>query len=148
MIEMILNAVLIRVVSDHGNFLLRKSLMNAFPNPRIKEYIVEIIIVIRKLWKFFSFVKNKKKKSAVPSDTQNKMINPLRFMSCFSGSKLVFNKGIKNYYLLKGRFFVLNGRKKTFRIRKVYCCSYFACMLRKYSASVLPQFGSNAVFGL
>jgi len=30
----------------------------------------------------------------------------------FLGSKLVFNKGIKNYFLLKGRFSFPNGIKK------------------------------------
>lgn len=97
-----LKTALIPLVSDQGNFLLRKSLIRAFPKPRTKEYIVEIISVIRKLWKFFSFVKNKKKNSAVPSDTQSKIINPLRFMIRFLGSKLVFIKGIENYFLLRG----------------------------------------------
>lgn len=112
MIETTLKAVLIPVVSDQGNFLLRKSLIKPFPHPRTKEYMVEIESEIKKLWKFFSFVKNKKKNNAVPNDTQSKIISPLRFIIHFLGSKLVFNKGIKNYYLLKGIFFFLNGIKK------------------------------------
>lgn len=110
--ETTLKAVLIPVVSDQGNLLLRKSLIKAFPHPRTKEYMAEIDSVIKKLWKFFSFVKNRKKNSDVPNDTQSKIINPLRFIIRFLGSKLVFNKGIKNYYLPKGRFSFLNGIKK------------------------------------
>jgi hypothetical protein len=126
--ETTLRTVLIPVVSDHGNFLLRKSLINAFPNPRIKEYIVEISSLIKKLWKLFSFVKNKKKNSAVPNVTHSNIINPLRFIIRFLGSKLVFNKGIKKLFLLKGIFYFPNGIKKTFRLRKVS----FSVILKAY----------------
>jgi tRNA(His) 5'-end guanylyltransferase len=116
--ETILRIVLVFVFSDHGNFLFKKSLIKAFPNPKIKEYMVEISRVIKKLRKLFSFVKNKKINSVVPNDTQSKIINPLRFMICFLDSKLVFNKGIENYFLPKGIFSFPNGIKKAFRVRK------------------------------
>jgi hypothetical protein len=47
--ETILKMALVLVVSDHGNFLLRKSFIKAFPKPRTKEYIAEISSVIKKL---------------------------------------------------------------------------------------------------
>ena len=95
-IEMILNIALVRVASDQGNFLLRNSLINPFPNPRTKEYMVERSNVIRKVCKVFSLLKNKKKNNVVPNDVQSNILKYLRFMICFLDSKLVFIKGIKN----------------------------------------------------
>ncbi len=94
--EMILKMALVRVASDHGNFLLRNSLINPFPNPKTKEYMVESSNVIKKVCKVFSSLKNKKKNNVVPNDVQSKVVKYLRFMICFLDSKLVFIKGIKN----------------------------------------------------
>lgn len=94
--EMILNTALVRVASDHGNFLLRNSLINPFPNPSTKEYMVERSSVIKKVLNVFSSLKNKKKNKVVPNDVQSNILKYLRFMICFIDSKLVFIKGIKN----------------------------------------------------
>ncbi|MCY1251203.1 hypothetical protein D9M72_649360 [compost metagenome] len=94
--ETILKTALVRVASDHGNFLLRNSLINPFPNPSTKEYMVERSSVIRKEFKVFSSLKNKKKNNVVPNDVQSNMVKYFRFMICFLDSKLVFIKGIKN----------------------------------------------------
>jgi len=94
--EMILNTALVRVASDQGNFLLRNSLINPFPNPSTKEYIVERSNVIRKVLNVFSSLKNKKKNKVVPNDVQSNILKYLCFMICFLDSKLVFIKGIKN----------------------------------------------------
>jgi hypothetical protein len=91
--EIILKIALVLVVSDQGNFLLRKSLIRPFPTPNTKEYIVESSSVIIKLFKVLS-LKNKKKNSAVPNDIQSNEIKYLRFMIRFLSSKLIFNKGI------------------------------------------------------
>ena len=96
MIEIILKTALVRVASDHGNFLLRNSLINPFPNPNTKEYIVERSSVIKKVCKVFSSLKNKKKNNVVPNDVQSNIVKYFRFMICFLDSKLVFIKGIKN----------------------------------------------------
>lgn len=95
-IEMILKIALVRVASDQGNFLLRNSLINPFPNPRTKEYMVERSSVIKKVCNVFSSLKNKKKNNVVPNDVQSNVVKYLRFMICFLESKLVFIKGIKN----------------------------------------------------
>jgi hypothetical protein len=92
--ETTLKIALNLVVSDHGNFLLRKSFINAFPSPKTNEYIVEIKRVIAKFLKVFSSLKTKKKNKAVPSDTQNNIIMPLRFMICYLGSKILDIKSI------------------------------------------------------
>jgi len=97
-----LNTALVRVASDQGNFLLRNSLINPFPNPSTKEYIVERSSVIRNVFRVFSLLKNKKKNKVVPNDVQSNIVKYLRFMICFLDSKLVFIKGIKNLFLLKG----------------------------------------------
>ena len=94
--ETILKTALVRVASDQGNFLLRNSLINPFPNPRTKEYIVERSKVIKKVCIVFSSLKNKKKNNVVPNEVQSNVIRYLRFMICFLDSKLVFIKGIKN----------------------------------------------------
>lgn len=96
MIEIILRTALVRVASDQGNFLLRNSLINPFPNPNTKEYMVERSSVIRKVLNVFSSLKNKKKNKVVPNDVQSNILKYLRFMICFVDSKLVFIKGIKN----------------------------------------------------
>jgi len=80
--EMILKIALVRVASDQGNFLLRNSLINPFPNPRTKEYMVERSSVIRKLCKVHS-LKNKKKNKVVPNDVQSNIMRYLRFMIFF-----------------------------------------------------------------
>lgn len=97
-IEIILITALVLVASDHGNFLLRKSFMAPFPNPRTNEYIVETRRVIAKFLKVFSSLKIKKKKSAVPSDIQSNMMILLRFIVGFLGSKIAYIKSIKNYF--------------------------------------------------
>ncbi len=94
--ETILKTALVRVASDQGNFLLRNSLINPFPNPRTKEYIVERSNVIKKVRNVFSSLKNKKKNNVVPNEVQSNVVRYLRFMICFLDSKLVFIKGIKN----------------------------------------------------
>lgn len=95
-IETILKTALVRVASDQGNFLLRNSLINPFPNPRTKEYIVDRSNVIKKVLNVFSSLKNKKKNNVVPNEVQSNVVRYLRFMICFLDSKLVFIKGIKN----------------------------------------------------
>lgn len=95
-IETILKTALVRVASDQGNFLLRNSLINPFPNPRTKEYIVDRSSVIKKVRNIFSSLKNKKKNNVVPKEVQSNVVRYLRFMICFLDSKLVFIKGIKN----------------------------------------------------
>jgi hypothetical protein len=95
-IETILKTALVRVASDQGNFLLRNSLINPFPNPRTKEYIVDRSNVIKKVRNVFSSLKNKKKNNVVPNEVQSNVVRYLRFMICFLDSKLVFIKGIKN----------------------------------------------------
>ncbi len=94
--EIILNTALVRVASDQGNFRLRNSLINPFPNPSTKEYMVERSSVIKKVCTVFSSLKNKKKNKVVPNDVQSNVVKYLRFMICFLDSKLVFIKGIKN----------------------------------------------------
>lgn len=94
--ETILKTALVRVASDQGNFLLRNSLINPFPNPRTKEYIVDRSSVIKKVRNVFSSLKNKKKNNVVPKEVQSNVVRYLRFMICFLDSKLVFIKGIKN----------------------------------------------------
>jgi len=83
MIEIILTMALVLVASDQGNFLLRNSLINPFPNPSTKEYMVESSNVIRKLFRFFSLLKNKKKNNVVPNDVQSNMMRYFRFMIFF-----------------------------------------------------------------
>ena len=82
-IEITLKIALVLVVSDQGNFLLRKSLIKAFPKPRINEYIVETKRVSAKFLKVFSSLKTKKKNKAVPSDIHSNIIMPLRFIAVF-----------------------------------------------------------------
>lgn len=67
-IETILITALRFVFSDHGNFLLRKSLIKLFPNPMKNEYMAEIRMLSKKLVKFFSSVNTKKKKNPMPSE--------------------------------------------------------------------------------
>jgi hypothetical protein len=150
-IEITLKTALFVVASDHGNFLLRKSLITLFPIPKRKEYKEEISMERKKLSTVFSSVKNKKKNIPVPRDTQSSMIKFLRFISKFLGSKLAFIKGIKNYFLPNGRFFLPSCTMKkssrywkTFYIRIYYSVYFFAVVwLKKYSASDFPQFGSS-----
>lgn len=111
-IETILKIVLFVVASDQGNLLLRNSLINPFPTPIRNEYMAEISRVSIKFRTFLSSVKKRKKKMAVPNDIHSNMIKLLRFMSNFPGSKLADIKGIKNYFLLNGLFWRLNGIKK------------------------------------
>ncbi len=96
--EMMLMIALVLVVSDHGNFLLRKSLMIPFPNPRTNEYMVETKRVMAKFSSVFSSLKTKKKKNAVASDIQSNMMMLLYFIVSFLGPKLGFNKSIKNNF--------------------------------------------------
>ena len=86
--DTMLRNALILVVSDHGNFLLRKSLITIFPKPRTKEYMVQIRKVIPKFRSVFSLLKNKKKNKVVPNVTQSNMIMLLRFMCSVLGFKI------------------------------------------------------------
>ena len=79
----ILMIALFVVASDHGNFLLRKSLIKPFPIPMRKEYMDEISRVSIKLFRLYSSVKNRKKNKDVPSDIQSNMMKSLRFMGYF-----------------------------------------------------------------
>lgn len=81
--ETMLKTALLVVASDHGIFLLRKSLIKPFPIPITKEYIAEISKVSEKFSRFFSSVERKKKIRVVAKDTQNKMIKSLRFIGQF-----------------------------------------------------------------
>lgn len=99
-----LMAALFVVASDHGNFLLRKSLIKPFPAPKTNEYMKDIKTVSKKFSTFFSSVKKIKKNIEVTNDIQSKVIRFLRFMIEFLGSKLVLIKGIKNYFSLNRHF--------------------------------------------
>lgn len=83
-IEIMLIMALFVVASDHGNFLLRKQLIKAFPVHKIKEYIKEMTIVSIKFCTVFSSVKTKKKNIDVASDIQHKVKKSLRFIIDFS----------------------------------------------------------------
>jgi hypothetical protein len=87
-IETMLITALLAVASDHGNFLLRKSLISPFPAPKTKEYMDDMAIVSIKFSRFFSSVKTKKKNMDVASDIQHKVIKFLRFIISFLASKL------------------------------------------------------------
>lgn len=107
------------VASDQGNLLLRKSLIIPLPIPKMNEYIKDIRMVNKKLSRFFSFVKNKKKNRDVANDTQNRVITFLRFMIEFLKSKLALIKSNKNYFFLSCHFYSLNCTKKPSVIGKV-----------------------------
>lgn len=96
--ETMLMIALVLVVSDQGNFLLRKSLMMPFPIPKTNEYMVETKRVMAKFSSVFSSLKTKKKKNVVASDIQSNMMMLLYFIVSFLGSKLGFNKSIKNNF--------------------------------------------------
>lgn len=106
--EIILITALLDVSSDQGSFLLRKLFSNPFPPPNIKVYNREINMVNTKFSRFFSSVKAKKKNMETMNEIQNMVLISLRFMIGFLDSKIVFIKGIKNYFLPKGWFLLLN----------------------------------------
>ena len=93
--ETMLITALFVFASDHGNFLLRKSLISPFPAPKTKEYMDDMAMVSIKFSRVFSSVKTKKKNMDVASDIQHKVIKFFLFIISFPASVWDFLKVLK-----------------------------------------------------